>query len=124
MFTSECLAADDAGELPVRSLGGFGDDWPLAYAELLPYYERTDRDFGISGIGGDPAYPPGAEPRRSPPCRSAPAVCALPGPRPAWGGTGGPTTTRSCPRPTTAATRASSADLEQGCGEGAKARPT
>jgi len=46
----------------VRTLDGVADDWPLRYADLLPYYERTDRAFGVSGVGGDPAYPDGAEP--------------------------------------------------------------
>ena len=46
------------------------EDWPLTYEELRPYYERTNRQFGVSGLGGDPAYPPGEDPR-SPPCRSA-----------------------------------------------------
>jgi choline dehydrogenase-like flavoprotein len=41
---------------------GVGDDWPLSYAELLPFYEETDRQFGVSGLGGNPAYPPGADP--------------------------------------------------------------
>ena len=45
-----------------RSLSGYGDDWPLTYDELLPYYEQTDREVGISGLGGNPAYPPGADP--------------------------------------------------------------
>ncbi len=42
----------------VRSLDGIADDWPLMYDDLLPYYRRTDRDFGVSALGGDPAYPP------------------------------------------------------------------
>ena len=42
----------------VRSLDGVADDWPLTYNELLPFYRQTDRDFGISGLAGDPAYPP------------------------------------------------------------------
>ncbi len=46
----------------VRSLDGVADDWPISYQDLLPYYERTDRDLGIAGLGGDPAYPPGAPP--------------------------------------------------------------
>ncbi|MCT9934462.1 GMC family oxidoreductase [Planotetraspora sp. A-T 1434] len=46
----------------VRSLDGVADDWPLRYADLRPYYERTDVAFGVSGAGGDPAYPDGAEP--------------------------------------------------------------
>ena len=51
----------------VRSLDGIADDWPLTYDELRPYYERTDREFGVSGMGGDPAYPPGGEDPPLPP---------------------------------------------------------
>ena len=46
----------------VRSTDGVADDWPLDYDELLPYYERVDRQFGVSGLGGNPMYPPGADP--------------------------------------------------------------
>ena len=46
----------------VRSVDGVADDWPLSYADLQPYYEATDRDFGVSGLGGNPAYPPGEDP--------------------------------------------------------------
>ncbi|MBB1158123.1 GMC family oxidoreductase [Amycolatopsis dendrobii] len=46
----------------VRTLDGVADDWPLRYADLQPFYERTDAAFGVSGAGGDPAYPDGAEP--------------------------------------------------------------
>jgi choline dehydrogenase-like flavoprotein len=42
----------------VRSLDGVADDWPLGYAELAPYYRRVETDFGVSGLSGDPAYPP------------------------------------------------------------------
>ncbi len=45
-----------------RSLEGVGDDWPLSYEELLPSYEAMDVEMNVSGIGGDPAYPPGAPP--------------------------------------------------------------
>ena len=41
----------------VRSLDGIADDWPLDYFELLPYFMQTDRDFGISGLAGNPGYP-------------------------------------------------------------------
>ena len=51
----------------VRSLDGVADDWPLTYDELRPYYERTDREFGVSGMGGDPAYPAGGEDPPLPP---------------------------------------------------------
>jgi choline dehydrogenase-like flavoprotein len=46
----------------LRTLDGVADDWPLSYAELQPYYERSDRQIGVSGLGGDPAYPPGEDP--------------------------------------------------------------
>jgi choline dehydrogenase-like flavoprotein len=46
----------------VRSLDGVADDWPLDYEELRPWYERMDREVGVSGAPGDPAFPPGAGP--------------------------------------------------------------
>ncbi len=46
----------------VRTLDGVADDWPISYAELQPYYEQTDREFGVSGLGGDPSLPPGEDP--------------------------------------------------------------
>ena len=46
----------------VRTLDAVADDWPVTYSELQPYYERTDVEFGVSGLGGNPAYPPGADP--------------------------------------------------------------
>lgn len=46
----------------VRTLDGVADDWPLSYAELQPFYEANDIDFGVSGMGGNPCYPPGKAP--------------------------------------------------------------
>lgn len=42
----------------VRTLDGVADDWPIAYEDLAPFYDRVDVDFSVSGVGGDPAYPP------------------------------------------------------------------
>jgi choline dehydrogenase-like flavoprotein len=28
---------------------GYGDDWPISYAEMVPYYEEVERYVGISG---------------------------------------------------------------------------
>jgi choline dehydrogenase-like flavoprotein len=42
----------------VKTLDGCGDDWPIDYATLAPYYDQNDRMMGISGLAGDPAYPP------------------------------------------------------------------
>jgi choline dehydrogenase-like flavoprotein len=46
----------------VRSLDGVAEDWPLSYADLEPFYDRVDADFGVAALEGDPAYPPGATP--------------------------------------------------------------
>src|SRR5262245_63221860 len=43
----------------VRTLDGVGDDWPLTYEDLEPYYEQVESDFGVSGLAGVPAFPPG-----------------------------------------------------------------
>ncbi len=40
------------------SSDGVGDDWPISYEELAPFYDRIDVDFGVSGLNGDPAMPP------------------------------------------------------------------
>lgn len=45
-------------DFAVRSLDGIADDWPLSYAELEPFYEEAEADMGVSGLSGDPAYPP------------------------------------------------------------------
>jgi len=41
----------------VRTLDGVGDDWPLDYARLTPWYNLNSRMMGVSGLTGDPAYP-------------------------------------------------------------------
>jgi choline dehydrogenase-like flavoprotein len=42
----------------VKSLDGVGDDWPIDYRTLAPFYAENDRMTGVSGLAGDPAYPP------------------------------------------------------------------
>jgi len=42
----------------VKSLDGVGDDWPIDYKTLEPFYAENDRMTGVSGLAGDPAYPP------------------------------------------------------------------
>jgi choline dehydrogenase-like flavoprotein len=46
----------------VKTLDGVADDWPFAYEDLEPFYEEMDVEIGASGLGGDPAYPPGKGP--------------------------------------------------------------
>ena len=42
-----------------KSLDGVGEDWPVSYDQLAPFYALNDRMMGVSGLEGDPAYPPG-----------------------------------------------------------------
>ena len=50
----------------VRSLDGVAADWPLNYDDLEPYFEINDRMIGVSGLGGDPSYPPRPDPEFPP----------------------------------------------------------
>lgn len=45
----------------VRTLDGVADDWPFTYEDLEPYYDQMDVEMGVSGLAGDPAYPPMTE---------------------------------------------------------------
>ena len=40
-----------------RTLDGVAEDWPIDYATLEPFYDINDRNTGVSGLGGNPAYP-------------------------------------------------------------------
>ena len=40
-----------------RTLDGVGDDWPIDYSTLEPYFAENDRMMGVAGLAGDPAYP-------------------------------------------------------------------
>jgi len=39
-------------DFAMRSLYGVGLDWPIAYADLEPWYERAERELGVAGDDG------------------------------------------------------------------------
>lgn len=43
-----------------RTLDGVGDDWPFTYWDLAAFYDEIERDFGVSGLDGDTAFPEAA----------------------------------------------------------------
>ena len=45
----------------LKTQDGVADDWPMTYEELEPYMDLNDRMMGVSGLRGDPAYPPKPE---------------------------------------------------------------
>ncbi len=57
-----CWARFLPSDFRVRSLDGVADDWPFTYEDLEPYYEKVEGEFAVSGLGGDPAYPPSSDP--------------------------------------------------------------
>jgi choline dehydrogenase-like flavoprotein len=47
-------------EFKAASRDGYGDDWPISYADLAPYYDRVEEFIGISGsIENVPQLPDG-----------------------------------------------------------------
>ena len=45
----------------IRSQYGVGEDWPIRYADLEPYYVRAERALGVAGASDDPWGPPRSE---------------------------------------------------------------
>src|SRR3954469_2534253 len=37
-------------DFKAKSRDGFGEDWPISYKDIEPYYDRVDRYLGISGV--------------------------------------------------------------------------
>ena len=37
-------------DFKAKSHDGYGEDWPISYADIEPYYDRVDRYLGISGV--------------------------------------------------------------------------
>lgn len=40
-------------DFKVKSLDGVGDDWPIDYETLEPYYAENDRMMGVAALAGD-----------------------------------------------------------------------
>jgi choline dehydrogenase-like flavoprotein len=37
-------------DFKAKSRDGYGEDWPISYKDVAPYYDRVDRYLGISGV--------------------------------------------------------------------------
>ena len=53
-------------DFQVRTLDAVAEDWPISYKQLEPFFDLNDEMVGVSGITGDPAYPPKSD-RQTPP---------------------------------------------------------
>jgi choline dehydrogenase-like flavoprotein len=45
-------------DFKAASHDGFGDDWPISYAEIAPYYDRVEEFIGVSGNNDGLAHVP------------------------------------------------------------------
>src|SRR5437867_13436032 len=39
-------------DFKTKSTEGVGEDWPIGYEDLRPYYSREEREFGVAGERG------------------------------------------------------------------------
>jgi choline dehydrogenase-like flavoprotein len=46
----------------IKSLYGIGDDWPISYEDLDPFYQEAEERMGISGEQGPPEMDPRGKP--------------------------------------------------------------
>ncbi len=44
------------GDLQTQTMYGVGRDWPIAYSELVPYYERAESAIGVAATKADQGY--------------------------------------------------------------------
>lgn len=44
-------------DFSIRTLDGIGEDWPISYDAILPFYELNEQMMHVSGIVGDPYFP-------------------------------------------------------------------
>src|SRR5579871_5274054 len=55
----QCYRFSDL-DFKAASFDGYGQDWPISYAELAPFYDIVEDYVGISGaVEGNPALPDG-----------------------------------------------------------------
>jgi len=47
-----------ASDFRLKQLYGVGEDWPIGYDELEPYYVKAEHALGVSGASGDPYASP------------------------------------------------------------------
>lgn len=43
-------------DFKLKSTENLGDDWPISYQDLRPYFELNEQHMAVSGLAGDPYY--------------------------------------------------------------------
>lgn len=44
-------------DFAMRTRDGVGEDWPIGYADLVPWFELNETEIGLAGATGDPSAP-------------------------------------------------------------------
>ncbi len=61
----------------LRSLYGIGDDWPISYDDLDPFYQEAEERMGVAGEQGPPEMDPRGKPFPLPPLPLSPNLQRL-----------------------------------------------
>ncbi|MEM9249896.1 MAG: GMC family oxidoreductase [Pseudomonadota bacterium] len=61
-----------AEDFRTRTLDGVGEDWPIDYGDLAPYYAEVEALWGVASVAGDPS----AVPDRNGPFQPMPSIGA------------------------------------------------
>jgi quinoprotein glucose dehydrogenase len=54
-------------DFKVKSLYGVGDDWPISFEDLDPFYQEAEERMGVAGAQGPAEYDPRTKPYPQPP---------------------------------------------------------
>lgn len=54
-------------DFKLKTLYGVGDDWPLSFEDLEPFYQEAEERMGVAGAQGPPEYDPRFRPYPQPP---------------------------------------------------------
>lgn len=54
-------------DFKLKSLYGVGDDWPISYDDLDPFYQEAEERMGVAGAQGPPEFDPRSKPFPQPP---------------------------------------------------------
>lgn len=44
-------------DFALKTTEGLGEDWPISYGDLRPFFDENEGEMSVSGLVGDPMYP-------------------------------------------------------------------
>jgi len=56
-WTQVCLRFHES-HFRMKSIHGVGEDWPIGWKEIAPYYDQVEKLWGVAGLSGNPSQSP------------------------------------------------------------------